>query len=190
MNSSNGNMQFPNSDAQNGFYPRGGGGRGFRGRFTPAGGRGGRTTGYNPTVNEENLAQPAVDDANVESEGNPEEQEREREQTPMPDPTQANNEPVGDSTQLRGIPTIDSEAYNGPGFGRGQHIMRGSFHVGRGGFARSGNGNGNGNGNGSIGQGVVGAPAAPKAMREGLPNTSVFRQRPRIPSKPSESLPR
>jgi hypothetical protein len=27
------------------------------------------------------------------------------------------------------------------------------------------------------GQGVEGAPAAPRAMRQGLPNTSVFRQR-------------
>ncbi|RAH48649.1 uncharacterized protein BO95DRAFT_440142 [Aspergillus brunneoviolaceus CBS 621.78] len=27
------------------------------------------------------------------------------------------------------------------------------------------------------GQGVEGAPAAPRAMREGLPNTSVLRQR-------------
>ncbi|CAL5868034.1 uncharacterized protein PFLUO_LOCUS2257 [Penicillium psychrofluorescens] len=98
--------------------------------------------------------------------------------------------PQGDQTdqQLRGIPTIDSfdqpapmnpGAYANPmgsGYGRGGY-MRGP---GRGGF------------NGGPmpgpyqptnapmeprGVGVEGAPAAPRAMRQGLPNTSVFRQR-------------
>ncbi|KAL4791534.1 hypothetical protein BDV19DRAFT_370339 [Aspergillus venezuelensis] len=98
--------------------------------------------------------------------------------------------------QLQGIPTIDSleqpdAAFNrgmgmdmgmgvppnmNQGFGRGGGgYMRGGFH-GRGGsfggqqFMQP-------NGMQPRGPGVEGAPAAPRAMREGLPNTSVFRQR-------------
>lgn len=91
-----------------------------------------------------------------------------------------------DDSQPRGIPTIDSldqtnaamsgfvgmpGPHMGPGFGRG--FMRGPFPGGRGaGFP----------GGPFVpgpmpGQGVEGAPAAPRAMREGLPNTSVLRQR-------------
>ncbi|OJJ47309.1 hypothetical protein ASPZODRAFT_159216 [Penicilliopsis zonata CBS 506.65] len=105
--------------------------------------------------------------------------------------------------QLRGIPTIDSLDHQddphhhgfhpmmsgmsgpmgpgpGPGFPRGGGYMRGG-HFGRGGPNGFGRGGGfmAGN-NGPIeprGLGVEGAPAAPRAMREGLPNTSVLRQR-------------
>ncbi|KAJ5142377.1 hypothetical protein N7526_003372 [Penicillium atrosanguineum] len=86
--------------------------------------------------------------------------------------------------QLQGIPTIDSldqsmstgmngfQGPMGPGYGRGGY-MRGSGRGYWGGPA------------GSYqpqmqqprGLGVEGAPAAPRAMRQGLPNTSVFRQR-------------
>lgn len=86
--------------------------------------------------------------------------------------------------QLQGIPTIDtldqststgSNGFQGPvglGYGRGGY-MRGA---GRGYW---------GGPTGSYqpqmeqprGVGVEGAPAAPRAMREGLPNTSVFRHR-------------
>ncbi|PWY89616.1 hypothetical protein BO94DRAFT_464220 [Aspergillus sclerotioniger CBS 115572] len=99
-----------------------------------------------------------------------------------------------DETQLRGIPTIDSlDQVNaaqsmsagpmgmpgsmGPGFGRGGY-MRGPFPG-----ARPGGFNGAPLMGGANmypeprGQGVEGAPAAPRAMREGLPNTSVLRQR-------------
>lgn len=91
-----------------------------------------------------------------------------------------------DDSQPRGIPTIDSldqtnaamsglvgmpGPHMGPGFGRG--FMRGLFPGGRGGGFPGGP---------FVpgpmpGQGVEGAPAAPRAMREGLPNTSVLRQR-------------
>jgi hypothetical protein len=106
-----------------------------------------------------------------------------------------------DSQQLQGIPTIDSidQAANsvtiptapaamsapiepgpgpgpGSGSGRGRPPVRGGFHSGRGGSLP------NGNFQGPTpfvppseprGQGVEGAPAAPRAMREGLPNTSM-----------------
>ncbi|KAL5001286.1 hypothetical protein BDV10DRAFT_14093 [Aspergillus recurvatus] len=90
--------------------------------------------------------------------------------------------------QLQGIPTVDSlsQPYNvgataapthmPQGFGRGGGYMRGGFH-GRGGsfggqqqFIPAPNMQ-------PRGPGVEGAPAAPRAMRQGLPNTSVFRQR-------------
>ncbi|PYI07681.1 hypothetical protein BO78DRAFT_312607 [Aspergillus sclerotiicarbonarius CBS 121057] len=104
--------------------------------------------------------------------------------------------PDHDEPQLRGIPTIDSlDQVNaaqgmpmgpmgmsgpmGPGFGRGGY-MRGPFP---GGGGRPGGFNGPSFMGGPNmypeprGQGVEGAPAAPRAMREGLPNTSVLRQR-------------
>ena len=110
-----------------------------------------------------------------------------------------NTASFSNETQLQGIPTIDSidEAsatqpmyngsagiigqqmggYMGPGFGRG--YMRSSFQAGRGGPFVGGKPGMAGLNMPSepSGQGVVGAPAAPKAMREGLPNTSVFRRR-------------
>lgn len=114
-------------------------------------------------------------------------------------------------TQLRGIPTIDSidkanaaqatynrplpmPAYMGPSFGRGGY-MRGPFQGGRGGGFPGRQPNGV---NEAPGPGVVGAPAAPRAMREGLPNTSILRQRgfqmaaraSASSGRPSESLPR
>ncbi|KAJ5777611.1 hypothetical protein N7520_000857 [Penicillium odoratum] len=90
-----------------------------------------------------------------------------------------------DDQQLQGIPTIDSldqalpsgpggyQGAMGPGYGRGGY-MRGSMPHGRGGYW-----------SGHLSQshieprnpGVEGAPAAPRAMRQGLPNTSVLRQR-------------
>lgn len=93
--------------------------------------------------------------------------------------------------QLQGIPTIDSlnqasdpmEAqgysnFGGPGYGRGGYSMRGGFYAQRGGAHWGAMSN--------MYQppqmeprnpGVEGAPAAPRAMRQGLPNTSVLRQR-------------
>lgn len=85
------------------------------------------------------------------------------------------------SQQLQGIPTIDSiDAPSPPsafsngmpmveqGFGRGRPFVRGGFYGGRGGYQ-----NGNFQGPAPPGKGVIGAPAAPRAMRQGLPNTSV-----------------
>lgn len=102
-----------------------------------------------------------------------------------------------DNAQLQGIPTIDSldqtdvaamtagfvgmpGPHMGPGFGRG--YMRGPSFPG-GGRGMGGFPSGPPFGPGTnmpgkpIGQGVEGAPAAPRAMRQGLPNTSVLRQR-------------
>ena len=96
--------------------------------------------------------------------------------------------PGQEENQLRGIPTIDSldqvhaaqgmsGGPMGPGFGRAGY-MRGPFPG-----ARPGGFNGPPFMTGSNmypeprGQGVEGAPAAPRAMREGLPNTSILRQR-------------
>lgn len=90
--------------------------------------------------------------------------------------------------QLQGIPTIDSldqasgsmepngyQHHMGPGHGRGGYI-RGQGPGGRGGHW--------GGMHGAFqhqmvpqNPGVEGAPAAPRAMRQGLPNTSVLRQR-------------
>lgn len=120
--------------------------------------------------------------------------------------------PAAEESQLRGIPTIESidQAANVPnhiptgpagyqpqpgfGFGRGGLPMRGGFHHG---------GRGGGFANGPFGpsphqpvppteprgQGVAGAPAAPRAMREGLPNTGmrnrVFPGRAPMPPPPA-----
>ncbi|KAJ5613359.1 hypothetical protein N7510_006553 [Penicillium lagena] len=98
--------------------------------------------------------------------------------------------PPGDQTdqQLRGIPTIDSfdqpvsmkpGAYATPmgsGYGRGGYMRgpgRGGFHGG----PMSGPYQPTNTPVEPRGVGVEGAPAAPRAMRQGLPNTSVFRQR-------------
>jgi hypothetical protein len=89
-----------------------------------------------------------------------------------------------DGQQLQGIPTIDSldqsistgpNAFQGPigaGYGRGGY-MRGA---GRG-FWGEPAGSYQPQMEQPRGLGVEGAPAAPRAMRQGLPNTSVFRQR-------------
>ncbi|KAL4749205.1 hypothetical protein BDW72DRAFT_178831 [Aspergillus terricola var. indicus] len=90
--------------------------------------------------------------------------------------------------QLQGIPTVDSlnEPYNvgaiaaptymHQGFGRGGGYMRGGFH-GRGGSLGGQQQYMPAPNMQPRGPGVEGAPAAPRAMRQGLPNTSVFRQR-------------
>jgi hypothetical protein len=98
-----------------------------------------------------------------------------------------------DDQQLQGIPTIDSidQAANSvtiptapaamsapiePGFGRGRPPMRGGFYSGRRGSLPNGNFQGPPPfvpSSEPRGQGVEGAPAAPRAMREGLPNTSM-----------------
>ncbi|KAJ5489752.1 hypothetical protein N7539_004642 [Penicillium diatomitis] len=94
------------------------------------------------------------------------------------------------SPQLQGIPTIDSldqpsdsmevngyPMFNVPGYGRGGY-MRGGFHGPRGGGHWGGMPNMYQQGPVELrNPGVEGAPAAPRAMRQGLPNTSILRQR-------------
>lgn len=102
----------------------------------------------------------------------------------------AAEDPQGDQTdqQLRGIPTIDSfdqpiplnpGAHANPmgsGYGRGGY-MRGPSRGGFDGGPLSGPYQPANTPMEPRGVGVEGAPAAPRAMRQGLPNTSVFRQR-------------
>ena len=82
----------------------------------------------------------------------------------------------GTGQQLQGIPTIDSLDESAS--------ARSSFGYGRGGYAQGPMGNRRGGFMGPIQPhvepripGVEGAPAAPRAMREGRPNTSLPRQR-------------
>lgn len=105
-------------------------------------------------------------------------------ETPHGAPNQVAN---ADEHQLQGIPTIDSldqtnsaggigvPTHMNQGFGRGGGYIRGGFH-GRG-SSFGGQQFMPGNTVPPRGPGVEGAPAAPRAMRQGLPNTSVFRQR-------------
>lgn len=105
-------------------------------------------------------------------------------ETPHGHPDQVANP---DGHQLQGIPTIDSldqtnsaggvgvPTHMNQGFGRGGGYMRGGFH-GRG-SSFGGQQFMPGNTMPPRGPGVEGAPAAPRAMRQGLPNTSFFRQR-------------
>lgn len=104
----------------------------------------------------------------------------------------------GDSTVLQGIPTIDSldsassnhDGYpNGPmmghmdqGYGRGRGYGRGGFYNNRGGYYQNAAHQGP---QPAMGQGVVGAPVAPRAMRQGLPNTSTRRLYPGHAHNPS-----
>jgi hypothetical protein len=72
--------------------------------------------------------------------------------------------PSGNPDQPQGIPTIeslDSNVPTGPGYG----LMNNGYGQYRYGRVEQ------------RGPGVEGAPAAPRAMRQGLPNTSVLRQR-------------
>lgn len=212
---------FPNQDFSNGYYGPSGYGRGNyrgRGRGFMSGGRGGGHGAMhtNPAFQNPNATQQIPENTNGT------EQQNGHDQSPNDTPTDAVNEITGedpvdepvageggeervDSTQLQGIPTIDSldqtsAGFVGmsdgppmaPGFGRG--YMRGSFPGGRGmGFPSASFGPMSMPGK-PMGQGVEGAPAAPRAMRQGLPNTSVLRQRTQSqgggtsipPSRPSE----
>ncbi|KAF9891646.1 hypothetical protein FE257_003658 [Aspergillus nanangensis] len=114
-------------------------------------------------------------------------------ETAAPDDTAA-DAPTAEDTQLRGIPTIDSldqanaaqgmmsgpmgmGGHMGQGYGRGGGYMRGAYHGARGGGFAGGYMSGSNMSPMPRGPGVEGAPAAPRAMREGLPNTSVLRHR-------------
>jgi hypothetical protein len=150
----------------------------------------GATEGMDPNIGEGQSAEGALDSANPNepsSQGHdnkPNDNSLESVATQNGPSDQPLNE---DGQQLHGIPTIDSlDQANGAhgvpggpmgmpghmnqGFGRGGGFMRGGYGGGRGGYG----------GQQFIqprGQGVEGAPAAPRAMRQGLPNTSVYRHR-------------
>ncbi|KAJ5280713.1 hypothetical protein N7478_006085 [Penicillium angulare] len=196
-----------NADYQPNYYGTGFGRGGFRGRgrgqFHSGPGRGG--FGGNGQGNFANAASHglpnrpfsngSMDGTNGDlPDGAPPSQANENtnvEQVADGDETLLNDKPEAMSTdknteQLQGIPTIDSldestsmgpagyPGSMGPGYGGGGY-MRGPMSNGRGG----------GFWGGPMAQphmeprnpGVEGAPAAPRAMRQGLPNTSVLRQR-------------
>jgi hypothetical protein len=104
--------------------------------------------------------------------------------------------PDKDGAVLQGIPTIDSldsassnhDGYqNGPmlghmeqGYGRGRGYGRGGFYNNRGGYYQNAPGQ-----QPAMGQGVIGAPVAPRAMRQGLPNISTRRLYPGHGHNPS-----
>ncbi|CAI7655228.1 unnamed protein product [Penicillium glandicola] len=165
------------SDYQSGYY--GGYGRGgYRGRgrgqfhgsgrggFGPMQGhyRQGANSGYpnqNPSVANDLNGTP------MDAQGNTQTNETVPESGETGPDVPGNPEDVstGTTDQPQGIPTIDSldnTVPTGPGYGRMSNGY-GQYGYGRYGQER--------------GPGVEGAPAAPRAMREGLPNTSVLRQR-------------
>ncbi|KAJ5179942.1 hypothetical protein N7492_003152 [Penicillium capsulatum] len=180
------NMSYPtNGDFQSSYqgHDRGGfRGRG-RGHFQGPG-RGGFHAGQSTFASNEST--PEVNGAPIKPNA------ADTEIASQTDGTEGNTESTsiqqqeaGNDGQLHGIPTIDSldqpmptgpNVYQGgPGYGSVGY-MRGAGFGARGGF-----------GGGPMashqaniepkGPGVEGAPAAPRAMRQGLPNTSVLRQR-------------
>ncbi|KAJ5102515.1 hypothetical protein N7532_003044 [Penicillium argentinense] len=193
------NMSYPsNSDYQSGYYGpdygRGGFRGGFRGGGRGRGGFGGSGPGY--SLQNANSDCPSLADLNGEPTGpdgavtNGGESQGNEGNTGPPasdDAVSAIAHPASDEQQavgeqLQGIPTIDSldqPASNGHG------PMGSGF--GRGGF-RDPAGRGGGPWGGSMHGSyqppmppkppvVEGAPAAPRGMRQGLPNTSMLRQR-------------
>ncbi|CAG7946397.1 unnamed protein product [Penicillium nalgiovense] len=165
------------SDYQSGYY--GGYGRGgYRGRgrgqfhgsgrggFGPMQGhyRQGANPGYpnqNPSVANGPNGIPMDTQGNIQTN----ETAPESGETGPGVPGNANDIPAETSDQPQGIPTLDSldnPVPTGPGYG---HMSNGYGQYRYGRYGQE------------PGPGVEGAPAAPRAMRQGLPNTSVLRQR-------------
>lgn len=188
------NMSYPsNSGFQSGYYGPGYGRGGFRGRGRggfQGPGRGGfaghntNNTFFNQHFSEEGSGGNAVNGESISEAGEHGAAAQTQEAIPANDTAGTAPESGGqDSQQFHGIPTVDSlnqsmsmgpNGYQGP-MGLG---------YGRGGFMRGSGGRGSFRGGPYMpqieqppGPGVEGAPAAPRAMRQGLPNTSVFRQR-------------
>lgn len=186
------NMSYPsNSGFQSGYYGPGYGRGGFRGRGRGSfqgPGRGGfaghntNMTAFNQHSHEEGPDGNVVNGESIPRAGEHEATEQAQETISADGAAETALEDSGQQ-QLHGIPTLDSlnqsmpmgpYGYQGPmgsGYGRGG-FMRG--HGGRGGF---GGGQYPPHIEQAPGPGVEGAPAAPRAMRQGLPNTSVFRRR-------------
>lgn len=188
------NMSYPsNSGFQSGYYGPGYGRGGFRGRgrggFQGPGRGGFAGHNANPAFSNQHTPEEGPDGNLVNGESIPQASEHDAaEQVSEATPAEgiaeaAPTEAVNDGQQLHGIPTIDSlnqpmpmgpGGYQGPmspGYGRGG-FMRGPG--GRGGFW---GGPYQSHIEQPKGPGVEGAPAAPRAMRQGLPNTSVLRHR-------------
>lgn len=197
------NQSYPsNPDFQSGYYGPGYGRGGFRGRGRghfqgPGRGRFGDHSAHSGFSNQL-TANEGPEGASVDPVANPQAGENAGpEQVSEPTAAGGNGEVASSEQgsagtrgqQLQGIPTVDNvdsslptgpsafQGPMGPGYGR-RGYMRGVHPSGRGGFW-------GGPTNGAYqpqleqprGPGVEGAPAAPRAMRQGLPNTSVLRQR-------------
>lgn len=188
------NMSYPsNSGFQSGYYGPGYGRGGFRGRgrggFQGPGRGGFGGPSANPAYANHHAPGEgpngiAADGENITQTGEHDGTRQASDATPADGAAKtALTAGVDDTQQLQGIPTIDNlgqpmqmnsndhQGPMGPGFGRGG-FMRG--HGARGGYW---NGPYQPHIEQSKGPGVEGAPAAPRAMRQGLPNTSVLRQR-------------
>ncbi|KAL2825220.1 hypothetical protein BDW59DRAFT_146636 [Aspergillus cavernicola] len=142
--------------------------------------------GKNTTNGQDSNHDPASKESNDKPEGDSLES--------MPPTEGPSDQATAEDQQLHGIPTIDGldQANSAHGVPTGPmgipgHMNQG-FGRGGGGYIRGGFHGGHGGGFGGQqfmpginipprGPGVEGAPAAPRAMRQGLPNTSVFRHR-------------
>lgn len=188
------NMSYPsNSGYQSGYYGPGYGRGGFRGR-----GRGGFQgpgrgdfTGHNAnraSLNQ-HFSEGGPDGNAVHGESTPQTgehgaAEQVQEMIAADGTAQTAPEEAGQTgQQLHDIPSFDGLNQSMPMAQNGYHGPTGPGY-GRGGFVRAPGGRGPFGGGAyqphieqPPGPGVEGAPAAPRAMRQGLPNTSVFRQR-------------
>lgn len=188
------NMSYPpNSGYQSGYYGPGYGRGGFRGRDRggfQGTGRGGftghsaNTASFSKHFSEEGPDGTAVNGESIPQAGRHDAAEQAQETIPADgNAATAPGEAEQNGQQLHGIPTFDSLNQSMPTGPNGYQSPMGPGY-GRGGFMRGPGGRG-GFGGGPYpphieqppGPGVEGAPAAPRAMRRGLPNTSVFRQR-------------
>lgn len=199
------NMSYPsNSDFQSGYYGSGygrGGFRGGRGGYHGPG-RGGfgnfgpglpshGTNSDMPSTVTPNGDPDSTNDGTLNGDGS------QVNENGGPDPVSQENATEGDQPpregeqgpvdqQLQGIPTIDSldqstphnpMGWQGPGYGRGGFrgpAGRGGGYWGAGPMSIPGNYHAPMPPKAPV---VEGAPAAPRGMRQGLPNTSMLRQR-------------
>lgn len=180
------NMSYPtNNDYHSGYqgYSRGGFGSRGRGHFQGPGRAGFHNAQSAFTSNQ---PVPEVNGASAEPGSTPAELASEMHAANGNDQSMSVGEDAtGNTGQLQGIPTIDSldqaastglkPSQGAPGYGRGGY-MRGTGMGARGGFGGASMSGYQPNLE-QKGPGVEGAPAAPRAMRQGLPNTSVLRQR-------------
>lgn len=187
------NMSYPsNSGFQSGYYGPGYGRGGFRGGGRGAfqgPGRGGFAGHHANPASHQHPPEEGSKAAPVDDEGIPQASEHDAGQQASEMATADSKaetmsaEAGNDGQQLQGIPTVDSQSQPFPMDSNGYPGHMGTGY-GRGGFIRGPAGRG-GFWGGPYqphveqpkGPGVEGAPAAPRAMRQGLPNTSVLRQR-------------
>lgn len=179
-------MSYPsNSGFQSGYYGPGYGRGGYRARgrggFQGSGRGGFGGSSANPAFAGQHAPEGSL--IGVAVDGKDDTQTGEHDGTNQADGTTTTA--VNDNQEFHEIPTVDSLSQPmqmGPNDYQGS--MNNGSGYGRGGFMRGPAGRG-GIWNGPYqphieqprGPGVEGAPAAPRAMRQGLPNTSVFRQR-------------